>query len=189
MLFLFCQDLQVLRASVWRQIFYKLTTVQWKTSWAQSNFQMHEAVNSDTICLGPSCPHINAHLATLSQQERLREVWGCGVGVCVGRGSRYWENVLHNSVALGLIGRALAFFRNETTGEKGNAITPTEKCVKQFASSLASVMNSSHSQRHSGWLVSQKVWSEASVLWGLRETAVLFGLGEGETNSEKPCYL
>lgn len=108
-----------------------------------------DAEGCDRNCLDPSRPRI------VDQLQPTKEV----------EGEERERMPCKNSVAPGLIGRGLAFFRNETTKKKrktGNTITPTEKCVKQVASSLASrshspVMNRSCSQRRRGWLVSQKV--------------------------------
>lgn len=110
-------------------------------------------------------PLVHALLTNLSQQQRWKE----GVGVRLKERRTEWKCTAKKRQP-GFNWESFGIFPKWNNRETGNAITPTEKCVKQVASSLAtqsrsSVMNSSCSQRHWGWLVSQKVWSEASVLW------------------------
>lgn len=59
---------------------------------------MHEAVSCDGICLDPCCPRIT---------DQREPTGGGGEGECSAERCRP-----------GLIGRALAFFRNETTGKQ-----------------------------------------------------------------------
>lgn len=73
-----------------------------------------------------------------------------------------------NSVTPDLIRGPLAFFQNETTGNRKpnytlrNVSSRLRVLLPRIPSLL---MNSSGCQRHWCWLLSQKVWSEISVLW------------------------
>lgn len=104
-----------------------------ETSWVQRGFWMHGPASWDEVCLDPSHPRIT------DQFEPTRDVEGGREGEREDKslkervGAVEWKN----SVALGLIGETLAFFRKWNNRETGNAITPTEKRVKQVVSSLA----------------------------------------------------
>lgn len=133
----------------------------WKTSWVQRGFWTHEAVSCDGICLDPSCPRITDQLEPTSEVEggrgkrKLEREWG--VRECSAKQRHPGFNWKHFDI-----------FPKWNNRETGNAITPTKKCVKQVASSLAtqshsSVMNSSCSQR-----TSRVARFTKGVKWSLR---------------------
>lgn len=136
------------------------------------------------ICLDPSCPR------TTDQLEPAEEVKG--VWKTRKRGER--AKAAQNDVAFSLIGRGLALFRNETTGKREIQLHPQRNVsTRLWALSPCSLTPLKWTvplaKGAEGVLFHKRCEVKTLCCEGLRETAALPRLSEGEINSEKQCCL